>query len=82
MRSRINKVFTGVAGGLAEFLNISPALIRFSFILALMFSWGTFIFIYLLLSIVLPRNYDFPMGGTDQDASTTKRRSYSNGYEN
>lgn len=82
MRSRINKVFTGVAGGLAEFLNISPALIRFSFILALMFSGGTFIFVYLLLSIVLQRNYDFPMGGTDRGSSSTRRKSYYSGYDN
>ncbi|RMG24918.1 MAG: PspC domain-containing protein [Bacteroidetes bacterium] len=57
-RSRTNRVFSGVAGGLAEYANISPALIRFAFIAGLIVSGGMSIFIYLLLSIILPANYE------------------------
>lgn len=57
-RSRTNRVFSGVAGGLAEYMGISAALIRFAFIAALFIGWGMPIFIYLLFSIVLPANYD------------------------
>jgi len=57
-RSRSNRVFSGVAGGVAEYLGISAALIRFAFIAALFIGGGMPIFIYLLFSIVLPANYD------------------------
>jgi phage shock protein C len=59
-RSRSNRVFSGVAGGIAEYAGISPALIRFAFIAGLFMSGGMSIFIYLLLSIVLPTNFDNP----------------------
>ncbi|WNJ18083.1 PspC domain-containing protein [Pontibacter sp. G13] len=57
-RSRNNRVFSGVAGGIAEYTGISAALIRFAFILSMIMMSGMPIFIYLLLSIVLPANYD------------------------
>jgi phage shock protein PspC (stress-responsive transcriptional regulator) len=57
-RSRTNRVFSGVSGGIAEYIGISPALIRFAFIAGLFMTGGMSIFIYLLLSIVLPANYN------------------------
>lgn len=57
-RSRSNRVFSGVAGGLAEYANISPALIRFAFIVGLFVPFPAAIFVYLLLSIILPANYE------------------------
>ena len=57
-RSRTNRVFSGVAGGIAEYFGVSSALIRFAFIASLFPSGGASIFVYLLLSIVLPANYD------------------------
>ncbi|MEM9985688.1 MAG: PspC domain-containing protein [Bacteroidota bacterium] len=57
-RSRTNRVFSGVAGGVAEYLGISAALIRFAFIAAIFLGMAMPIFIYLLFSIVLPANYD------------------------
>ncbi len=57
-RSRKNRIFTGVAGGMAEYANISPALIRFAFVAGLFVSFGIPFFFYLLLSIVLPPNFD------------------------
>jgi phage shock protein PspC (stress-responsive transcriptional regulator) len=57
-RSRTNKVFSGVAGGLAEYMGISPALIRFAFIATIPITSGMSIFAYLLLSIVLPANFE------------------------
>jgi phage shock protein C len=58
-RSRMNRVFSGVAGGIAEYTGVSANLIRFAFIVG-MFVTGGFpiVFIYLLLSIVLPPDYD------------------------
>jgi len=49
-----DKVFMGVAGGLAEHSGISASLIRMLFIGAFAFSGGTAAFIYMLLGIFLP----------------------------
>ncbi len=57
-RSRSNRVFSGVAGGLAEYFGVSSALLRFAFILSIFATSGSSIFLYLLLSIILPPNYD------------------------
>jgi phage shock protein PspC (stress-responsive transcriptional regulator) len=57
-RSRSNRVFSGVSGGIAEYAGISAALIRFAFIAGLFMTGGMSIFVYLLFSIVLPANYD------------------------
>ncbi|MEL6591050.1 MAG: PspC domain-containing protein [Bacteroidota bacterium] len=59
-RSRTNRVFSGVAGGIAEYAGISPALVRFAFIASFFmpFLVAMPVFVYLLLSIVIPNNYD------------------------
>jgi phage shock protein PspC (stress-responsive transcriptional regulator) len=57
-RSRANRVFAGVAGGLGEYFKVSPALIRFAFIVANFATGGTVLFVYLVLALVLPKNYD------------------------
>lgn len=72
-RSRTNRVFSGVAGGIAEYAGISAALIRFAFIAGLFMSFGMSIFIYLLFSIVLPANYD------QLEGSHTRRPSSASG---
>ncbi|MFN0202847.1 MAG: PspC domain-containing protein [Bacteroidia bacterium] len=56
-RSRRNRVFSGVAGGLAEYMGVSPALVRAFFVIALFTLPFTF-FVYIILSMVLPKNYD------------------------
>ncbi len=56
-RSRTDRVFSGVAGGIAEYTGISSALIRFAFIFSIIPTSGMSIFLYLLFSIVLPANY-------------------------
>lgn len=69
-RSRTNRVFSGVAGGIAEYAGISPALVRFAFIASFFmpFLVAMPVFVYLLLSIVIPNNYDdFKAGKTDGD---------------
>lgn len=58
-RSRVNRVFSGVAGGLAEYTGVSSNLIRFAFVMGMFLTGGfPIIFIYLLLSIILPPDYD------------------------
>jgi phage shock protein C len=66
-RSRIDRIFFGVCGGLGEFFGVNPIIFRLFFIISLLIgAWG--IVIYLILSLVIPNtpllaahNYsDFP----------------------
>jgi phage shock protein PspC (stress-responsive transcriptional regulator) len=53
-RTTDNRVFAGVAGGLAEYFGINPTLVRIAFIL-LFFFGGSGGFIYFLLWMLTPR---------------------------
>lgn len=70
-RSNTNKVFAGVAGGLAEFLGTDPVLIRVLFVLAAIFGGGGLL-IYIILWIAVPEkpfyypNMEEPKKESDQ----------------
>src|SRR5256712_13778785 len=49
-----NRLLLGVAGGLAEYSNVDPVIIRAAFIL-LAFAGGTGIVLYLLLALLMPK---------------------------
>lgn len=55
-KSFYNKVFMGVAGGLAEYAGINASLVRLFFIIAFFVSGGTVAIIYILLGLLLPEN--------------------------
>jgi phage shock protein PspC (stress-responsive transcriptional regulator) len=57
-RSSKDKMLGGVAGGLAEYFDIDPTLVRILFAITL-FMGGTGIIIYIILWIVVP---EFPYG--------------------
>jgi len=57
-RSSKETIFGGVAGGIAEYLNTDPLLIRIIFVLLALFGGGGLI-IYLILWIALPIDYSF-----------------------
>ena len=50
-----DKKISGVAGGLAEYFNIDPTLVRIAFVIATIATGGNFIFAYLLLTFVMPK---------------------------
>ena len=53
VRSQGDKMLFGVCGGLAEYLNIDPVLVRLFFVLlALSTGWG--FIVYILLAILMP----------------------------
>ncbi len=52
-RSRMDRVFLGVAGGLAHRLGVDPLLIRVAFVL-LAFLYGSGVFLYLVFWILAP----------------------------
>ena len=51
--SRKNKVIAGVAGGIAEYLDVDPVLIRIAFIIAI-FAGGSGILAYIIAWIIIP----------------------------
>lgn len=52
-RSRSDEMIAGVCGGLAEYLNVDPTVIRLVFLL-LLFAGGGGLFIYLILWVIMP----------------------------
>ena len=52
--SKNNKMIGGVCGGLGEYFNIDPTIIRIIFILLAFIFLGTPIFIYIIFWIVIP----------------------------
>lgn len=52
-----NKVFGGVCGGLAEYFEVDPVLVRVLFIV-LFFGWGISLLAYIILWIVSPKKSD------------------------
>lgn len=53
-RSRKNRVIAGVCGGLGEYFEVDPVLIRVVFI-ALTFLNGAGIILYLILAVIIPK---------------------------
>lgn len=55
MKSRSNKKWTGVCGGLAKYFGISPTVVRFIFVAAFFMGYGTSLLIYFGLSLAMPK---------------------------
>ncbi len=54
-RSIENKKIAGVCGGLAEYLDIDPTIVRLIFVLLTLSSFGLGILLYVILAIVMPQ---------------------------
>ena len=52
-KSLSDKKLTGVCGGIADYFNIDPIIIRIAFII-LVFGYGVGLLAYILLAILLP----------------------------
>ena len=54
-KSRNNKVITGVCGGVAEYFNIDPSIVRLIWAVAIIFTAGTLaLILYVICAVVLP----------------------------
>lgn len=53
-RSRKDRVFAGVCGGLAEFFGLDATLIRLAFVLGIVFGFGSLLVVYLIMLFVVP----------------------------
>jgi phage shock protein C len=54
VRSIDDKMFLGVAGGIAEYVNIDPVIVRLVFVLLTLFhGWG--LIIYFVMALIMPQ---------------------------
>ncbi len=53
-RSQADRMLTGVAGGMAEYLRIDPVIVRMSWVVAVILSSGVGLLVYLALAILMP----------------------------
>lgn len=53
-RSTRNKMICGVCGGIAEYFNIDPTLVRLGVVLLSLTSWGTGILAYFICAVIIP----------------------------
>lgn len=57
-KSSFNRMICGVCGGIAEYFNIDPSLIRLAAVLVACISFGTGLLAYIVLSIILPNDIE------------------------
>ena len=53
-RSDRNRMIAGVCGGIAEYFDIDPTLVRLGFV-ALSFMFGGGVLVYILAAIIIPK---------------------------
>jgi phage shock protein C len=69
-RSRVNKVIAGVCGGIGEYFDVDPILIRIIFVAAT-FAGGAAIFVYIICWIIIPETpFVIPTSGTPSEATS------------
>ncbi|MBR8703006.1 PspC domain-containing protein [Porphyromonas levii] len=53
LRSQTNRMFAGVCGGIAEYFNLDPTVIRLLWVLATALG-GSGLFVYILCALIIP----------------------------
>lgn len=53
-RSRTNRLLGGVCGGLGEFFNIDPTVVRVVFVLGALLGFGSFALLYIIMLFIVP----------------------------
>lgn len=56
MRSKVNRMICGVCGGIGEYLNVDPTLVRLIWILCSLASCGTGLIVYIVAAVVMPED--------------------------
>ena len=68
-RSRKNRVFAGICGGLGEYLDIDPVVIRV--ITVVLTLWGLPLLVYLIAIFIVPNE---PLEGAESTAAAEKKK--------
>jgi len=66
-RSKREKVFLGVLGGIAEYLDLDPTVVRIGFVVLFVFAPVTMTLLYFLMALVMP-----PKGETHEKSLDTR----------
>lgn len=53
-RSKENQMVCGVCGGIAEYFNIDPTLVRLGWVLVAVCSFGTGVLAYFIAAVIIP----------------------------
>ncbi|QQK77882.1 PspC domain-containing protein [Salicibibacter cibarius] len=59
VRSANSRIITGVCGGIGQYFNIDPVIIRIVAVISLFISLGITLLVYLLLTVLVPSEGDF-----------------------
>ncbi|MNH85369.1 DNA-binding transcriptional activator PspC [compost metagenome] len=59
-RSRTDRKISGLCGGIAQYFGVDPTIIRLVTVVGAIFSFGTFVPIYVIASLLVPKE---PAGG-------------------
>jgi len=87
-RSRRERLFAGVAGGIAEYFDLDPVVVRLLWVAAAVLTYGLAIPAYVVMMLVMPKEDAMPIGSTEPptwqppgyvDADRTRRRQQSAG---
>src|SRR5919204_6628829 len=62
-RSTRDRMWAGVAGGMAEYFELDPSLVRLMWVLAAVLTGGLAVPVYILAWIIMPRDDRPPAGG-------------------
>ncbi|HIU74312.1 MAG TPA: PspC domain-containing protein [Candidatus Pelethocola excrementipullorum] len=54
-RSSTNYMLCGVCGGIAEYFNIDPTLIRLAWVILSVAGWGSGVIAYIIAAIIIPK---------------------------
>lgn len=57
-RSKKDRIISGVCGGIGEYFNIDPTLIRLGYMIFIFISFGTGLLVYFIASLIIPEDGD------------------------
>ena len=63
-RSRSNKIRCGVLGGLGDYFNVDPTVLRVAYVLLSVFVLGSPIILYIICALIIPQELEFPQQQT------------------
>lgn len=71
-RSRNDRVISGVCGGLGQYLDTDPTLLRIGAVLLAIWSFGTAVLVYLALAVIVPLAPVQELAARESDEVTTQ----------
>ncbi|WP_265443941.1 PspC domain-containing protein [Acetivibrio straminisolvens] len=77
VRSSHNKVISGVCGGIGEYFNVDPTIVRLGFVIATVLSGGAGLFAYIVAIFIIPEGD----GSSTQNFTDFAQSGFNNHYD-